>query len=214
MDNRKDNKKEDDASSSNTGSESKFATLSFLIGVADGSEKFQELSKVMKAFLSDLENSARFFRYTEKRKIDPRLEELIDEGKISYAGPKEWEADITFNTPFSSILANPAIKAHEQVFYNLVTEAMEWLMSDNGSETALKSNVFLDLMHESSSGKNEAILNAIGSGMLDGIKNVRKNAAVHASYTEVKLLMQNLRQNKHTAPYIKEELWAAWISEE
>lgn len=194
--------------------ESKFGTLAFMIKVAED-KGYSGLAKSMGALLSELEFSVSKFRRSEKRRISPELEELLDSREnVSYLGPREWEKDTTFNTPLGTLVSDPRISKSKDDFYKLVSYAIDALISEKEADSFKKAVVFEDMMHEASYGEDEALLNAMGSGMLDGIRYARKNPdkISNTHYTQIKLLMQNLTFNKHIAPYIKDELRAAWAS--
>ncbi len=194
--------------------ESNYSTLAFMIKVAED-KGYSELAKSMGSLLSELELSASMLRRFEKRGIGSELEELLDRREnISYLGPREWEEDTTYNTPLGTLVSDQRISKSKNDFYKLVSYAIDTLISEKGADSFKKAVVFEDMMKEASFSEDEALLNAMGSGMLDGIRYARKNPdkMSNTHYSQIKLLMQNLMLNEYTAPYIKEELYAAWAS--
>jgi hypothetical protein len=194
--------------------ESNYSTLAFMIKVAED-KGYSELAKSMGSLLSELELSASMLRRFEKRGIGSELEELLDRREnISYLGPREWEEDTTYNTPLGTLVSDQRISKSKDDFYKLVSYAIDTLISEKGADSFKKAVVFEDMMKEASFSEDEALLNAMGSGMLDGIRYARKNPdkMSNTHYSQIKLLMQNLMLNEYTAPYIKEELYAAWAS--
>ena len=195
------NEKSRNNDDSQTGSSSRFGTLEVMIKVAH-KNSYKNLEKPLKSLLNDLESTSRLLRVTEEIP------------NIRYLGHKKREEDRTYNTPFSNLLSNETINPFKDEFYRLVTDVVAYLVSKNGADDLKKSVIFDDLMHEASFGKDEAILNAMASGMLDGIAYARKNPdkVSNLHYSQIKLLMQNLILNPNTAQHAKDDLSASWRS--
>jgi len=207
------NEKSRNNDDSQTGSSSRFGTLEVMIKVAH-KNSYKNLEKPLKSLLNELESTSRLLRVTEEMKMSPELKKIISENpNIRYLGHKKWEEDRTYNTPFSN-LSNETINPFKDEFYRLVTDVVAYLVSKNGADDLKKSVIFDDLMHEASFGKDEAILNAMASGMLDGIAYARKNPdkVSNLHYSQIKLLMQNLILNPNTAQHAKDDLSASWRS--
>lgn len=190
----------------------KFMTLSIMARVA--LEKgHANMGGAMKSMLAELSQSAGIIGLEEVQKIDPGLEKLLREhNNIIYAGPVEpYKKDVTNNTPFSSIAKDTRISRNMQEFCAIVSETMDYLLSESGISTLTKINVFEDLMSEASNGKDRNILGSMAFGMLKGIARIRKNpAAVPYGYSCAKLIMQNLLHNGFTPQEMKDKLAEAW----
>jgi len=192
-----------------------FATLSVMINVAY-SNGHAGMGDTMASIMDGMKKTSRIIRLEEERKLDPELEELLHEHKnIAYFGPvKPYRKDVTHNTPFSSIAADRNISQHMAEFCKVVSETMDYLLSEKGLPELSNRNVFEDLMSEASFGKDHEILDSMALGMLKGIARIRKNpkSVSNTEYTYAKLLMQNLMLSGFTSQEIKEKLGKAWDS--
>ena len=190
-----------------------FVTLSVMKKVAY-SKGHANIGDMMASIMDGMKKTSRIIRLDEERKLDPGLEELLHKHKnIIYIGPvAPYRKDVTYNTPFSSIAADRNISQHMAEFCDVVSETMDYLLSEKGMAELSTRNVFEDLMSEASFGKDQEILDSMALGMLKGIERIRKNpkSVSNTEYSYAKLLMQNLMLSGFTSQEMKEKLSKAW----
>ncbi|OJI07978.1 hypothetical protein Micr_00620 [Candidatus Micrarchaeum sp.] len=209
------NKKEDNKGSAEKEESEKFMTLSIISKVAN-LNGHADMGKTLKSLLLELNQSSKIIRLEEERRMDPDLEKLLQEHKnIVYAGPvAPYRKDVTNNTPFSSIAKDTRISGNMPEFCAIVSETMDYLLSERGIAALTKIDVFEDLMSEASFGKDQEILDSMASGMVKGIARIRKypTSVSNTEYSHAKLLMQNLLLNSFTSQEMKDKLAEAWRS--
>ncbi|MCL4388064.1 hypothetical protein M1567_02840 [Candidatus Marsarchaeota archaeon] len=207
--------KNNDKRKEEKGESERFVTLSAMITVAY-SNGHANIGDMMTSIMGGLKETSKIIRLEEERKLDPGLEELLHKHKnIIYVGPvAPYRKDVTYNTPFSSIAADRNISQHMAEFCKVVSETMDYLLSEKGLSELSNRNVFEDLMSEASFGKDQEILDSMALGMLKGIERIRKNpkSVSNTEYTYAKLLMQNLMLSGFTSQEMKEKLSKAWNS--
>lgn len=174
------------------------------------------MAKTLESLLFELTQSSRMIRLEEERSLDPGLEKILQEHKnITYLGPvAPYRKDVTYNTRFSLIASDKRISPHMKEFCTLISETMDYLLSERGISHLGTANLFEDLMSEASYGKDQDILDSMASGMLKGIVWVKKHAGPLPgfSYSYTKLIMQNLMSNSFTSQEMKGKLDEAWRS--